>query len=161
MNYKHAFHAGGHTEVFKHSVLVLLLSHVIRNAKPFFVLDTHAGAGTYDLTSEETGKTGEAADGICRIINQPLTTAAPYLNVVRKLNRTTLQCYPGSPALIESFLRDRDRLIACELNEQVFVQLKTTMHNDRRVSIHRRDGYEALNAFLLPHQPHGRTVAPR
>jgi MFS family permease len=46
MNYRHAFHAGNHTEVFKHSVLVLLLQHLLKKPQPFIVLDTHAGANT-------------------------------------------------------------------------------------------------------------------
>jgi 23S rRNA (adenine2030-N6)-methyltransferase len=155
MNYKHAFHAGSHTEVFKHSVLALLLSHLVRNEKPFFVLDTHAGAGIYDLTSEETAKTGEADNGIGQILSQQLITSAPYLDVIRKLNGTALRFYPGSPALIQSFLRDRDRLIACELHEQVFIHLRSTLRNDHRISIHRRDGYEAIKAFLPPPERRG------
>jgi 23S rRNA (adenine2030-N6)-methyltransferase len=55
VNYRHAFHAGSHTEVFKHSVLVLLLQHLIKKPQPFVVLDTHAGAGFYDLTTDQAG----------------------------------------------------------------------------------------------------------
>ena len=64
MNYRHAYHAGSHTDVFKHAVLAMLLEHLRGKPKPFTVLDTHAGAGRYDLTAVEAGKTGEAADGI-------------------------------------------------------------------------------------------------
>lgn len=63
MNYKHSYHAGNHTEVFKHSVLCLLIAELQRKHKPIVVLDTHAGAGFYDLLSQEARRTGEAAHG--------------------------------------------------------------------------------------------------
>ena len=67
MNYRHAYHAGNHTEVFKHSVLCLLLLELRKKPKPFAVLDTHAGAGNYDLSSNEAAKTGEAREGMDRV----------------------------------------------------------------------------------------------
>ena len=85
MNYRHAYHAGSHAEVFKHAVLVLLLQHLRKKPGPFIVLDTHAGAGTYDLTADKAMKTGEALDGIGRVIDKDVPTAAAYLELVRKL----------------------------------------------------------------------------
>jgi 23S rRNA (adenine2030-N6)-methyltransferase len=86
MNYKHAYHAGNHTEVFKHSVLCLLLLQLCKKSKPFTVLDTHAGAGLYDLDSPEAQKTGEAREGIGRIIAKDVPAAASFLDTVRRLN---------------------------------------------------------------------------
>jgi 23S rRNA (adenine2030-N6)-methyltransferase len=148
MNYKHAFHAGNHTEVFKHSVLCLLLLHLRQKSKPFTVLDTHAGAGFYDLSSVEAEKTGEAQDGIARIIDKEIYTASPFLSLVRRLNPNGLHVYPGSPAIVQSFLREDDRLIACELRKDDAAFLRANFKNDSRVSIHHRNGYEAISAFV-------------
>jgi 23S rRNA (adenine2030-N6)-methyltransferase len=116
MNYRHAYHAGNLTEVFKHAVLVQILEHLRRKDKPFFVLDTHAGLGVYDLNSDEARKTGEAENGIGRILRHELPTGDAYLQLVRSMNpANALVQYPGSPTIIQSFLRDSDRLIACEL----------------------------------------------
>jgi 23S rRNA (adenine2030-N6)-methyltransferase len=112
MNYKHAFHAGNHTEVFKHSVLCLLLLELGRKPKPFTILDTHAGAGFYDLLSPEARKTGEAQDGVGAVLDKNIPAAASYLHFVRELNPNGLSRYPGSPVIAQHFLRDDDRLIA-------------------------------------------------
>jgi len=150
VNYRHAYHAGNHTEVFKHSVLVLLLEHLLRKPQPFTVLDTHAGAGIYDLTAEEPEKTGEATNGIGRVIDKDVPSASAYLNLVRSLNPAGLRTYPGSPAIERAFLRETDRLIACELREDDAALLRANFGDDRRVSVHCRDGYEALVALLPP-----------
>lgn len=148
MNYRHAYHAGSHTDVFKHAVLVMLLEHLRGKPRPFAVLDTHAGAGRYDLTAAEAGKTGEAADGIGRIIGRDIPAAAAYLDLIRRLNPDGLRTYPGSPAIIAAFLRDEDRLIACELHAEEAAKLRRACRGDPRVAVHHRDGYEAINAFV-------------
>jgi 23S rRNA (adenine2030-N6)-methyltransferase len=150
MNYRHAYHAGSHTEVFKHGVLVLLLQHLLSKSRPFTVLDTHAGAGLYDLTAEEAQKTGEALDGIARVIDKAIPTAQAYLELVHGLNPSGLRCYPGSPAIVQAFLREEDRLAACELREDDAALLRKNFEDDRRIAVHRRDGYEALGALLPP-----------
>jgi len=148
MNYRHAYHAGNHADVFKHAVLVMLLEHFLRKPRPFTVLDTHAGAGRYDLRSVEAGKTGEAADGIGRIFDGALPSVPAYLDLVRRLNPEGLAVYPGSPAIIRAFLRDDDRLIACDLHEEEAAKLRQAFRGDRQVGVHHRDGYEAINAFV-------------
>jgi 23S rRNA (adenine2030-N6)-methyltransferase len=150
MNYRHAYHAGGHTDVFKHAVLAMLLEHLCRKPKPFTVLDTHAGAGRYDLTVIEAQKTGEAADGIGRILEREVPAAAAYLDLIRRLNPDGLRIYPGSPAIVAAFLRADDRLIACELHEEEYLKLKRAFRDDPRVAVHHRDGYEAIKAFVPP-----------
>src|ERR1700691_1237180 len=102
MNYRHAFHAGNHTEVFKHSALCLLLLELRKKPKPFTVLDTHAGVGLYDILSPEAQKTGEARDGIGVIFGNDLPAASTYLDIVRKLNPYGLRFYPGSPTIVQS-----------------------------------------------------------
>jgi 23S rRNA (adenine2030-N6)-methyltransferase len=150
MNYRHAYHAGNHSDVFKHAVLVMLLEHLRKKPKPFTVLDTHGGAGRYDLRAPEAGKTGEAADGIGRIIAASLPAAAAYLELIRRLNPDGLVEYPGSPAIIAAFLRADDRLIACELHEEEAAKLRRAFRDDPRVAVHHRDGYEAIKAFVPP-----------
>jgi 23S rRNA (adenine2030-N6)-methyltransferase len=150
VNYRHAYHAGSHTEVFKHAVLVLLLQHLRKKPGPFIVLDTHAGAGTYDLTADKAMKTGEALDGIGRVIDKDIPMAAAYLELVRSLNPAGLRTYPGSPAIVQAFLRESDRLTACELREDDAALLRANFRDDRRASVHCRDGYEALVALLPP-----------
>ena len=112
------------------------------------MLDTHSGAGRYDLTAIEAEKTGEAADGIGRVIDKDVPAAAAYLDLIRRLNPDGLRIYPGSPAIIAAFLRDDDRLIACELHEEEVAKLRRNFRSDSRVAIHHRDGYEAINAFV-------------
>ena len=150
MNYRHAFHAGNHTEVFKHSALCLVLLELRKKPKPFMVLDTHAGAGIYDVLSPEALKTGEAQDGIGSILGKHVPAASAYLEIVRQLNPDGFSRYPGSPAIVQALLRRDDRLIACERHEDDAVRLRTTFREDRRISIHRRDGYEAIGAFVPP-----------
>lgn len=150
MNYRHAFHAGSHTEVFKHSAFSLLLLELQKKTKPFTVLDTHAGAGVYDILSLEAQKTGEARDGIGLIFGKNLPSASPYLEAVQRLNADGLRCYPGSPAITQALLRKDDRLIACELRKDDAARLRARFGKDRRISVHRRDGYEAIGAFVPP-----------
>jgi 23S rRNA (adenine2030-N6)-methyltransferase len=155
MNYQHAYHAGNHTEVFKHSVLCLLLAGLQRKPRPFAVLDTHAGAGIYDLLSSAAQKTGEARTGIAVVFNKRIPTASRYLDLVRSMNTGTVRYYPGSPALIGAFLRENDRLIACELRADDAALLRAKFKGDRRVHVHHRDGYQAVKAFLPPPERRG------
>lgn len=150
MNYRHAYHAGNHSDVFKHAVLVMLLEHLRKKPKPFTVLDTHGGAGRYDLRAPEAEKTGEAADGIGRVFAASLPAAAAYLDLIRRLNPDGLVEYPGSPAIIAAFLRADDRLIACELHEEEAAKLRRAFRDDPRVAVHHRDGYEAIKACVPP-----------
>ena len=124
VNYRHAFHAGGFADVFKHAVLCRILHYLRRKPAAFRVIDTHAGAGLYDLAGPEAARGGEWHDGIERLMAAQLAAPvaellAPYLEVVTALNeRGRLKLYPGSPALARAWLRPQDRLIACELEPQ-------------------------------------------
>ena len=121
MNYRHVFHAGNFADVHKHAVLCRILHYLREKPAAFRVVDTHAGAGLYDLTSPEASRGGEWRDGIARLKAAQLPPQAaallkPYLDVVDALNEHgALKTYPGSPALIRAWLRSNDRLIACEL----------------------------------------------
>jgi 23S rRNA (adenine2030-N6)-methyltransferase len=119
MNYRHAFHAGNFADCMKHALLVWLLRAMARKPAPFAVLDTHAGIGAYDLSADEARRTGEAAGGILRLLENPAPALDDYLGLVRGLG-----LYPGSPALIRAVLRPGDRLICCELHPEEYGALR-------------------------------------
>ncbi|MCP2082233.1 UNVERIFIED_ORG: 23S rRNA (adenine2030-N6)-methyltransferase [Methylorubrum zatmanii] len=153
MNYRHAYHAGNHTEVFKHTALALLLRHLLLKPKPFMVLDTHAGTGLYDLAAPEALKTSEARDGVGRLDLSRLEAAAPYAAAVEPyLARGN---YPGSPTIAADVLRATDRLVACELHPDDVDHLRRRFAADKRVSVHHRDGYEAMLALIPPPERRG------
>jgi len=95
LNYKHALHAGNHTEVFKHSVLSLLILALRKKPKPSPFWTLMAGAGRYDLLCAEAKRTGEARDGIGKIFDKDGSVAEPFLKVVRRSNPSGLRYYPG------------------------------------------------------------------
>ncbi|HSD97964.1 MAG TPA: 23S rRNA (adenine(2030)-N(6))-methyltransferase RlmJ [Sulfuricaulis sp.] len=157
MNYRHAFHAGNFADVFKHIVLVLLLKSLHRKETPFCYLDTHAGAGRYDLTSEAAQKTGEYREGIRRLwdMNQQ-PELADYLAAVRASNADgTLHYYPGSPAIARFFLRPIDRMVLLELQADECALLQARFAGDRQVLVQRQDGYAGLKMHLPPKEKRG------
>lgn len=145
MNYRHIYHAGNFADVMKHALLLRLLAAMQRKDKPFLVLDTHAGIGRYDVSSEQAAKTGEWRDGIGRLLTAAPVPLRAYVEVVNRLG-----LYPGSPVLAADALRPSDRLVACELHPEDSVVLRRAMRAYPNVSVHERDGYEALGAFLPP-----------
>ncbi|EHH69282.1 23S rRNA (adenine(2030)-N(6))-methyltransferase RlmJ [Gluconobacter morbifer] len=149
MNYRHAYHAGNFADCVKHALLLALLKFLSRKPAGFFVLDTHAGCGHYDLSSEEAEKTGEWRAGIGRLLEETEDTSPAalqdYLGAVRALG-----LYPGSPQFTRYALRPQDRLAACELHPEDVRPLRRLFRNDPQVSVHHRDGYEALRALLPP-----------
>jgi 23S rRNA (adenine2030-N6)-methyltransferase len=158
LSYRHAFHAGNFADVFKHVLLAQLLHALRRKDKPFRVLDTHAGAGRYDLESAPARKNREYADGIGRLWNQ--TALGPelseYLDRVRALNPGGgLRWYPGSPRIARALLRPGDRLVLTELHPGDHPVLKAEFARDRQVAVHHIDGYAALEAFLPPPERRG------
>lgn len=155
MNYRHAFHAGNFADVVKHAALVALLEALKQKDAPCSYFESHAGAGRYDLTGEEAKKTGEHRDGVSRLLAATRLPAAlhVYLNLVRSLGPHPaggLAAYPGSPLIASLLLRPDDRLVLCELQEAEAAALRRLFQGDKRVAIHRRDGYEALRALLPP-----------
>ncbi|MGC1696810.1 MAG: 23S rRNA (adenine(2030)-N(6))-methyltransferase RlmJ [Pseudolabrys sp.] len=161
MNYRHAFHAGSFADVFKHAVLCRILHYLRGKPAAFRVIDTHAGAGLYDLTSSEASRGGEWRDGIERLLTTQLAAPmaallAPFLEVVGALNeRDRLTTYPGSPALARAWLRPQDRLIACELEPKACVTLAGHLRGDTRIKTIEIDGWAALTAYLPPPERRG------
>ncbi len=154
LSYRHAFHAGNHADVLKHCVLVQVLDHYTRKDKPFWYIDTHAGAGLYALDSGYAAQNAEFRDGIGRLWRRDdlPPAVARYVKLVHDLNQDgTLRRYPGSPALALPLLREDDRMRLCELHPGDHKLLLQTMQgNGRRVKIEAADGYAGLRALLPP-----------
>ena len=150
MNYRHAFHAGNFADCMKHALLLWLLQALQRKPTPVLVLDTHAGAGAYDLQSGPAQTTGEWCGGIGRLLESPPAPLVPYVELVRRLG-----LYPGSPALIRAMLRPDDRLACCELHPEELSALRRRFARDRQVAVHQRDAWEALGALLPPKERRG------
>ena len=161
MNYRHAFHAGSFADVFKHAVLGRILHYLRGKPAAFRVIDTHAGAGLYDLTGPEASRGGEWRDGIDRLLNAQLAAPvaallAPYLEVIGALNeRGRLKVYPGSPAIARAWLRPQDRLIACELEPRAASALTGHLRGDSRIKTLEIDGWTALSAYVPPPERRG------
>ncbi|MFZ5636808.1 MAG: 23S rRNA (adenine(2030)-N(6))-methyltransferase RlmJ [Pseudomonadota bacterium] len=161
MNYRHAFHAGNHADALKHVLLLALCDALTAKPAPLFALDTHAGAGVYALDGDEAQRTGEAAEGIGRLLASPPAEPAVrrYLDAVaacRVLCGAT--AYPGSPWLLAHALRAQDRIACCELREEEAAALKRALGGDARIAVHARDGYAAMRA-LLPPKADGQRIA--
>lgn len=158
MNYRHAFHAGNFADVFKHTVLIALLDALKAKPTPFCYVDTHAGRGDYDLHGSEATRTGEAGDGIKRLANAD--TLPPlldeYVALVRSCNTgPELLRYPGSPQIARLRMREIDRAVLCEVQDDEAAALKALLRDDARFAVHQRDGYAALKAFLPPKERRG------
>jgi 23S rRNA (adenine2030-N6)-methyltransferase len=154
MNYQHAYHAGNFADLFKHAVLLALLAELRRQTRPFMAIDSHAGAGVYDLEGEAARRTGEgaaalelmAADGAPGAL-QPLRQAIGRLNRGR-----SVRFYPGSPWLIGEALRKDDRGLACELSPEAARELARALAPFRRLEIAAGDGW-AVSARRAPASP--------
>jgi 23S rRNA (adenine2030-N6)-methyltransferase len=167
MNYRHAFHAGNFADVFKHVILSRILVHLCAKPQAFRVIDTHAGAGLYDLTSEQASRTGEWQDGIGRLSRTTIAPdmralLAPYLDVLAGLNSAGLpdglRRYPGSPLIALAQMRPQDRLVACELEPEAAGALAGNLRGDPRSKAVAIDGWVALNAYVPPPERRGLVI---
>ncbi|MDP1869473.1 MAG: 23S rRNA (adenine(2030)-N(6))-methyltransferase RlmJ [Bradyrhizobium sp.] len=161
MNYRHDFHAGGFADVIKHIVLVRMLAYLHEKPAAFRVIDTHAGAGVYDLTSDEARRGGESLTGIARIMQarfsektEPLLR--PYLDIVRAFNpQRDLVAYPGSPLIARAMLRPQDRMTVCEVEPKARKRLIAALRRDTQARVVDLDGWTALPAFVPPNERRG------
>jgi 23S rRNA (adenine2030-N6)-methyltransferase len=161
MNYRHIYHAGNFADVLKHAVLALVIEYMKGKPAPFRVIDTHAGIGLYDLSSEEAQKTGEYRTGIARLLEASLPVGvgallAPYLDVVCALNTPgKIECYPGSPYLAHKLTRSADTLVACELHPDDWLSLRQLFAADPRIKVLHLDGWLGLKSLLPPKERRG------
>lgn len=153
LSYRHSFHAGNHADVLKHTVQSLIIESLTEKEKAFLYLDTHSGAGRYQLTSAESEKTGEYLEGISRIwaASERPEILTSYLDIVEKLNPDgELRYYPGSPLLAKELLRSQDQLIMTELHPSDYPRLVEEFTRDRRAEVLKEDGFQQLKSKLPP-----------
>lgn len=151
MNYRHAYHAGNHADVFKHIALARIFALMARKDTPFAYLDSHSGVGLYDLLGDEASRTGEWESGIGRLWERDdlPELVLDYLEVVRALNPDGgLEFYPGSPELARRLTRPQDRVLLNELHPEDGRLLKANMGGERRIAVHQGDGWLLPRAFL-------------
>ncbi len=167
-SYRHGFHAGNHADVLKHFVLTQLLGYLNQKPAPYMVIDTHAGAGVYQLDSDYATKSGESEEGVALLWGRDDAPAAisEYLQVIKDMNPAgRLRHYPGSPFLAERLMREQDRLRVFEMHPtdskllaENFRKLEAhaaangQKSNARgtRVQLQRADGFAGLKALLPP-----------
>jgi 23S rRNA (adenine2030-N6)-methyltransferase len=165
MNYRHGYHAGNFADVLKHLALCELLRLLTAKDKKLFVLDTHAGAGGYDLEGTQATRTRESDTGARQLAAAPKggmpAVVVRYLAAIAAYDRKfgkaggSLRHYPGSPRLVRAALRPGDRFIACELHPQEALALKREFAGDRSVEVRQADGYRVLKALLPPVERRG------
>ncbi len=161
--YRHAFHAGNHADVLKHLVLIQVLQYMNRKDKPYWMIDTHAGAGGYALHDAAAQKKAEYAQGIARLWTRTDAPAAvaDYLGAIREFNpagrsgagdggQAPLIYYPGSPAIEQRLLRPQDRLWLFELHPSDHRPLDASFGAQRGVQVRCADGFVALRSLLPP-----------
>ena len=156
-SYRHAFHAGNHADVLKHTVLIALLKHLTLKDAPLTVIDSHAGAGLYRLDGDFAQTSAEAVDGIFKLWGKEKLAGAlqDYLEVVQSFNAQSkvLKVYPGSPFITQHLLRDQDKLKLFELHPSDIKALTGNVEQlraGRQVAVIREDGFEGPRKFIPP-----------
>ena len=154
MNYRHAFHAGNFADVLKHTALVSVILHLRKKDTPFAVIDTHAGRGLYDTAGAASAKTGEAAEGIGRLLSLSSVSGilVPYLEIVRSFGANR---YPGSALIAARLLRPKDRLVAVELHAGEYDALQEHLAGLTNAKAIRGDGFNELPRLLPPRERRG------
>jgi len=159
LSYRHAFHAGNFADVLKHSVLTLVLDYMCRKEKGFHYIDSHSGAGMYQLAGEYSQKTGEYKDGIAKLVNESNLPDAlqPYVNLIKELNPTNstnetnkLDIYPGSPGIAKRFMRRQDSTHLFELHPTDIQHLNDFCYRWKKVFIKQSDGFQGILGLLPP-----------
>ena len=154
LSYRHAFHAGNFADVLKHSVLTLVLEYMTRKDKGFYYIDSHSGAGIYQLSDDYAQKTGEYKNGIAKLIeNDDLPEALqPYIDLVKNLNQETgeLTLYPGSPGIARQFTRRQDSAHLFELHPTDIEHLKAYSQRWNKSHVKQSDGYQGVLGLVPP-----------
>lgn len=151
MNYRHGYHAGNFADVLKHAVLACVAARLGRVAKPVLAIDTHAGAGLYDLQAPNALKTGEWREGIGRVLAAPHAPdiLKPYIDIVKKANPDgDIRYYPGSPLILRDTLRPTDKIALYELRPEDAQALAALTKADKRIKARRADGWKAVGAEI-------------
>ncbi|TPE50921.1 23S rRNA (adenine(2030)-N(6))-methyltransferase RlmJ [Maribrevibacterium harenarium] len=158
LSYRHIYHAGNHADILKHIVVSEICHHLVKKDNPFFYLDTHAGIGLYELSSDQAQLNREFDSGIAKLMNCPDVPEAVqrYLDIVNELNPDgQLRLYPGSPKVVDAYVRQKDKLHLCELHPNDYPLLAALFPNKRRANVEKGDGFAAVKAMLPPPQKRG------
>jgi 23S rRNA (adenine2030-N6)-methyltransferase len=154
LSYRHAFHAGNHADVLKHYILSLVLDYFNQKDKPYWMIDTHAGAGMYALRSEFAQKNAEYENGIAQLFAADKLPGSleNFVKIIKNCNENnTLSVYPGSPKIAAHFLRADDKLRLFELHPSDFqILLKNFANQGRQTKIEMQDGFIGIKACLPP-----------
>lgn len=156
LSYRHAFHAGNFADVLKHSVLTLVLDYMTRKEKGFHYIDSHSGAGMYQLSDEFSQKTGEYKNGIAKLINEENIPEAlqPYIDLIKELNpnnnTSELDLYPGSPGIAKRFMRRQDSTHLFELHSTDIQHLTDFCYRWKKAFVKQSDGYQGILGLLPP-----------
>jgi 23S rRNA (adenine2030-N6)-methyltransferase len=153
LSYLHGYHAGNHADVLKHTVLTALLARLVAKDKPLRYIDTHAGAGGYDLRAAAAQRNREHEGGVGKIWNasDAPQAVARWLALVQRFNDgAALKRYPGSPWLARESLRPSDDLFLFELHPAEHRALKKSCDADRRATVLRDDGLTASIGLVPP-----------
>lgn len=159
LSYRHSFHAGNHGDVLKHICQLLLINKLKDKDKSFVYMDTHSGAGLYNLDSEQANKTNEYQQGIALLADYQ--GDEPTILAYQALCADYLKqdIYPGSPEIARKLMRDQDKLALMELHNEEIHNLKNNMlkgnKRNSNVAVHHRDGYEGLIAMTPPNPARG------
>ena len=158
LSYRHAFHAGNFADVLKHSVLTLVLEYMTRKDKGFYYIDSHSGAGMYQLADEYAQKTGEYKDGIAKLIDSDdlPESLQPYIDLVKNLNQGAIDdngeitLYPGSPGIARQFTRRQDSAHLFELHPADIEHLKEYSQRWNKSHVKQSDGYQGVLGLVPP-----------
>ena len=154
LSYRHSFHAGNHADLLKHFVLVQLLRYFNQKDKPYWYIDTHAGAGCYQLDSVHAKKNAEFETGITRLwsLDNLPPEISDYVEQVRAPNGgNQLRLYPGSPLIALQLMRPDDRLRLFELHSTDYRLLCGNFKEaGRRAAISHGDGFAEIKSVLPP-----------
>lgn len=151
LSYRHSYHAGNFADVLKHIVLIEILLHLGKKDKAYDYIDTHAGAGLYDLRSVHAEKLQEYQTGIGKLNPADWPELNRYFEVINKLNTDgVMQLYPGSPMIARHFMRPQDRAWLYELHSEDAKLLANNMQRDKHARVMYEDGLKGLLTILPP-----------
>lgn len=156
LSYRHSFHAGNFADVLKHITLIEILEHLAKKDKPFDYIDTHAGAGLYNLQSGHAKKLQEHHNGIAKLSAKNWPTLTSYFDAIAAYNPHTKSLYyPGSPAIAAHFLRAHDKGHLYELHTSDVRLLEKNMASHRNIRVKHEEGLAGLLALLPPKSRRG------
>lgn len=152
LSYRHSFHAGNPADIIKHLVLANVLEYMARKDKPFDYIDTHSGAGLFELSSRDAQKTQEYLDGIAKLWHYTGSNSAilDFVSLVQSFNEERLTCYPGSPKVAEQFLRRQDKGWFFELHPRDLPILEGNLAHKKSLRVRGEDGFKGLLGLVPP-----------